>query len=102
MKAFKKALEINGNDPAALSGLAILYGRMESNQEIALSLARRSVALEPDSVLFCRRLVELLWQNGEEKEALAQCQRARGMAPEDQEVCRLQEKIVAAQRVFTS
>ncbi|MEJ2366299.1 MAG: tetratricopeptide repeat protein [Deltaproteobacteria bacterium] len=102
MKAFKKALEINGNDPAALSGLAILYGRIESKQEIALSLARRSVALEPDSVLFCRRLVELLWQNGEEKEALAQCQRARGMAPEDQEVCRLQEKIVAAQRVFTS
>ena len=102
MKAFKKALEINGNDPAALSGLAILYGRLESNQEIALSLAHRSVALEPNSVLFCRRLAELLWQNGEQEEALVQCRRARAMAPDDQQVCQLQEKIVAAQRVSTS
>ena len=102
MKGFKKALKINGNDAAALSGLAILYGRAESNLEIALALARRSAVLEPDSVLFRRRLAQLLWQNGELEEALAQCRRAGAMAPDDEEVCQLQEKIIAAQRVSTS
>jgi tetratricopeptide (TPR) repeat protein len=102
MKGFKKALKINGNDAAALSGLAILYGRLESNLEIALSLARRSVELEPDSILFCRRLAELLWQNRELEEALAECQRAGAMAPDDEEVRQLQEKIIVAQRVSTS
>ena len=101
-KGFKKALKIYGNDAAALSGLAILYGRVESNLEIALSLARRSVELEPHSVLFCRRLAELLWQNRELEEALAQCQRAGAMAPGDEEVRQLQERIIAAQSVSTS
>jgi tetratricopeptide (TPR) repeat protein/GGDEF domain-containing protein len=102
MKGFKKALKINGNDAAALSGLAILYGRLESNLEIALSLARRSVELQPDSILFCRRLAKLLWQNRELEEALAECRRAGAMAPDDEEVRQLQEKIIVAQRISTS
>ena len=102
MNGFKKALKINGNDAAALSGLAILYRQVDSNLEIALSLARRSVELEPDNVLFCRRLAELLWQNRELEEALAQCRRAAAMAPEDEQVRQLQEKITAAQIVSTS
>jgi len=102
MSGFKKALKINGNDAAALSGLAILYGRVESNLEIALSLARRSVELDPDNVLFCRRLAELLWQNQELDEALVQCRRAAARVPDDEEIRQLQEKITAAQRVSTS
>lgn len=101
MNGFKKALKINGNDAAALSGLAILYGRMESNLEIALSLARRSVELNPDNVLFCLRLAELLWQNQELDEAMAQCQRAAARVPDDEQIRQLIEKITAAQREST-
>jgi len=102
MNGFKQALKINGNDAAALSGLALLYGRVDSNLEIALSLARRSVELEPNSVLFSWRLAELLWRNQQLEEALAQCRRAAAMAPDDEQVLQLQEKITAAQGVSTS
>jgi tetratricopeptide (TPR) repeat protein len=102
MDAFKKALKINGKDGAALSGLALLYGRTEANLEVALSLARRSVELNPASALFVQRLVELLIQNRELEEALAQCERAVAMAPQDEQLRRLQEKVTAAQRVSTS
>jgi tetratricopeptide (TPR) repeat protein len=102
MNGFKNALKINGNDAAALSGLAILYGRVESNLEIALSLARRSVELNSDNVLFCLRLAELLWQNGELDEAMVQCQRAAARVPDDKQIRQLLEKITAAQRVSTS
>ena len=102
MDAFKKALKINGKDGVALSGLALLYGRTETNLEVALSLARRSVELNPANALFAQRLVELLLQNRELEEALAQCERAVAMAPEDEQLRKLQEKITAAQRVSTS
>jgi uncharacterized protein HemY len=52
--------------------------------------------------LFAQRLVELLIQNRELEEALAQCERAVAMAPQDEQLRRLQEKITAAQRVSTS
>ncbi len=102
MNAFKKALKINGNDAAALSGLALLYGLGEANLEIALSLARRSVALEPDNPLFVQRLAELCLQNRELDEALAECKRAVSMSPEDRKIRQLHEKIIAAQRASTS
>jgi tetratricopeptide (TPR) repeat protein len=102
MNGFKQALKINGNDAAALSGLAVLYGRVESNLEIALSLARRSVELDPDNLLFCRRLAELLWQNQELEEASEQCRRITAKVPDDEQIRQLQEKITAAQRVSTS
>lgn len=102
LDAFKKALKINGKDGAALSGLAFLYGRTETNLEVALSLARRSVELNPANALFAERLIELLLQNREFEEALLQCQRAVAVAPQDEELRRLQEKVTAAQRVSTS
>ncbi len=102
MDAFKKVIKINGKDGAALSGLALLYGRTEANLEVALSLARRSVELNPASALFAQRLVELLIQNRELEEALTQCERAVAIAPQDEQLHRLQEKITAAQRVSTS
>lgn len=102
MNGFKKALKINGKDAAALSGLAIVYGRSEANLEIALSLARRSVELEPDNPLFSQRLAELLLQNRELAQALEECKRAIDMAPEDEAILELQEKITSAQRASTS
>jgi Flp pilus assembly protein TadD len=102
MNGFKKALKINGNDAAALSGLAIAYGRSEANLEIAVALARRSVELEPDNVSFTKRLAELLLQARELDQALAECKRAANMAPEDETIRRLQEEIISAQRVSTS
>jgi tetratricopeptide (TPR) repeat protein len=102
MNAFKQALKINGNDAAALSGLALVYGRAEANLEIALSLARRSVDLEPDNPLFVQRLAELLLRTQELEEALAQCQRALTIFPEDEQILQLREKIAAAQRASTS
>jgi tetratricopeptide (TPR) repeat protein len=102
MNALKRALKINGKDAAALSGLAVVYGRAEVNLEIALSLARRSVELEPDNPLFTKRLAELLLQNRELDKALTACKRAMTMAPEDEATRQLQEKITSAQRVSTS
>jgi len=102
MNGFKKALKINGKDAAALSGLAIVYGRSEANLEIALSLARRSVELEPDNALFTSRLSELFLQNRELDQALTACRRAMNMAPEDEAIQQLQEKITSAQRASTS
>ena len=101
MNAFKKALKINGEDAAALSGLAIVYGRSQTNLEIAISLARRSVELEPDNTLFISRLVELLYQNQELDQALAECSRAIDLAPDDETLHRLKQMITSAQRTST-
>jgi protein involved in temperature-dependent protein secretion len=95
-------LQINGQDAAALSGLAVVYGRTEANLEIALSLARRSVELEPENSLFRQRLAELLMQNQELDEAMAQCQRVATMTPDNEGIRQLQEKISMAQRASTS
>jgi Flp pilus assembly protein TadD len=97
MNAFKQALKINGKDAASLSGLAIAYGRTDTNLDIALSLSHRSVELEPENVIFVRRLAELLLQNQELQDAAAQCERAMALAPADDQVRRLQDKIAAAQ-----
>jgi tetratricopeptide (TPR) repeat protein len=102
MNAFKRALKINGKDAEALSGLAVLYGRAELNQEIAISLSRRSVELEPNNMLFVQRLVELLLQYRELDEALALCEQAMTIAPQNEKIRQLQEEITAAQRASTS
>jgi Flp pilus assembly protein TadD/catechol 2,3-dioxygenase-like lactoylglutathione lyase family enzyme len=102
MDAFKRALKISGKDPEALSGLALVYARTEANMEIALSLARRGVELEPDNPLVVRRLAELLWQNRELDEASVQCERAAVLAPEDEHVRRLREEITAARKAPTT
>ncbi len=102
MNGFKKALKINGKDAAAMSGLAIAYGRSEANLEVALSLARRSVELEPDNALLTKRLAELLLQNRDLKHALTECERAMDMAPENESIRQLHDQITSAQRTSTS
>jgi Flp pilus assembly protein TadD len=102
MNAFKQALKYNGKDALALSGLAMAYGGTESNLDIALSLARRSVELEPQNGLLVERLAELLLKNGEFAEAAEQCDRALALSSEDQRIQQLRDKISAAQRASTS
>lgn len=102
MDAFKKTLRLNSKDAGALSGLAVVYGQKDANMEIALSLARRGAELEPDDPLVTRRLAELLLQNQELDEALAQCERALAIVPEDEHLRLLRQKIAAAQRASIS
>ncbi|UCG13718.1 MAG: tetratricopeptide repeat protein, partial [Deltaproteobacteria bacterium] len=102
MNAFKKALKLNGKDGAAMSGLALAYGLVEANLEIALSLARRSTELEPDNPLFAQRLAELFLQNRNLDEAMEECARAMSMGPKNTQLRQLKNKIAAAQRDSTS
>jgi Flp pilus assembly protein TadD/GGDEF domain-containing protein len=102
MAAFKRALRLNAADAAALSGLAVVYGQREMNREVALSLARRSVQIEPASALYLERFARLLFQSGEVDEALTQCRRAAELAPEDGRIRDLLGEIGVAQRASTS
>jgi Flp pilus assembly protein TadD/GGDEF domain-containing protein len=102
MAAFKRALRLNAADASALSGLAVVYGRREMNREVAISLARRSVEIEPDSALYLERFTRLLFQNGELDEALTHCRRAAELAPQDSRIQELLGEIAGAQRASTS
>jgi Flp pilus assembly protein TadD len=102
MAAFKRALQLNAADAAALSGLAVVYGQREMNREVALSLARRSIQIEPANALYLERFARLLFQSGEVEEALAHCRRAAELAPEDARIRDLLGEIVGAQRASTS
>ena len=102
MAAFKRALRLNAADAAALSGLAVVYGQREMNREVALSLARRSVQLEPDNALYLERFARLLFQSGEVEEALTHCRRAAELTPEDGRIQELLGELAGAQRASTS
>jgi Flp pilus assembly protein TadD len=102
MAAFKRALRLNAADAAALSGLAVVYGQREMNREVALSLARRSVQIEPANALYLERFARLLFQSGEVEEALTHCRRAAELAPEDGRIRALLAEIGGAQRASTS
>ncbi len=54
--AYKKAIKINPDDPFALSGLGAAFEIQDKNLDIALSFARKSVAMEPENNLFRKRL----------------------------------------------
>jgi Flp pilus assembly protein TadD/GGDEF domain-containing protein len=102
MAAFERALRLNAADAAALSGLAVVYGQREMNREVALSLARRSVQIEPGNALYLERFARLLFQSGEVEEALTHCRRAAELAPEDGRIRDLLGEIGGAQRASTS
>jgi Flp pilus assembly protein TadD/GGDEF domain-containing protein len=102
MAAFKKALQLNAADAASLSGLAVAYGRKEMNVEVAVSLARRSVEIEPENALYLERYVRLLYQSGDADQALIHCRRAAEIAPEDGRIRELLAEIAGAHRASTS
>ncbi|MBW1980563.1 MAG: tetratricopeptide repeat protein [Deltaproteobacteria bacterium] len=99
--AFKKALKLHSDDARALSGLALIYSGRQANMEVALSLARRSVELEPDNILMLKRFAGLLLENQQWDEAARQCRRAAKLAPEDREIQRLMARIEEGQRMST-
>jgi tetratricopeptide (TPR) repeat protein len=101
MAAFKKAVQLNAADAASLSGLAVAYGRKEVNLEVAVSLARRSVQLEPGNALYLERYARLLCQSGDADQAMIHCRRAAEIAPEDDRIRELLAAIAGAQRAST-
>jgi cytochrome c-type biogenesis protein CcmH/NrfG len=69
---------------------------------VALSLARRSIQIEPGNALYLERFARLLLQSGEVEEALIHCRRAGELAPEGRRIRELLGEIAAAQRASTS
>jgi len=55
-REFNKAIKLNPSDAVSLSGYATSLDLQEKNLNIALSLAKNSIALEPDNKLFKERL----------------------------------------------
>ncbi len=53
---YKKAIKINPDDAFSLSGLGAAFEIQDKNLDIALSFARKSVAMEPENTLFRERL----------------------------------------------
>ncbi|MCK5099805.1 MAG: tetratricopeptide repeat protein, partial [Desulfobacteraceae bacterium] len=53
---FSKAIKINPSDAISLSGLAKAYEIQNKNIDIALSFAKKSVKLDPDNLIFKKRL----------------------------------------------
>jgi tetratricopeptide (TPR) repeat protein len=56
---FNKALKLNPSDAISLSGYAQAMALQGKNLKIALNFAKKSVALEPDSLLFKNRLSQI-------------------------------------------
>ncbi len=56
VKAYKRAIKINPDDALSLSGLSVAFERQNKNLDIALSLARKSVSMEPNNPLLRSRL----------------------------------------------
>ncbi|MCU0538447.1 MAG: tetratricopeptide repeat protein [Desulfobacterales bacterium] len=74
--AYKKALQFNPRDPAALSALGWLFDGTGENPEIALVFCRESVALAPENALFRHRLGRLLLKSNRSEEALREFEAA--------------------------
>ncbi|MCP3941854.1 MAG: tetratricopeptide repeat protein [Desulfobacteraceae bacterium] len=56
---FNKAVKLNPSDAVSLSGYAHSMALQKKNLKIALSFANKSVTLEPDNPLFCKRLKQI-------------------------------------------
>ncbi len=89
MGAYKKALQFNPQDPAALSALGWLFDGKGENPEIALVFCRESVALAPGNALFRHRLGRLLLKNNRSEEALCEFEAAVGLGVDAAEEIRL-------------
>ncbi|MCP4118110.1 MAG: tetratricopeptide repeat protein [Desulfobacteraceae bacterium] len=63
---FKRAIKLNPSDAASLSGLAHAFGLKEKNLEIAITLAKESIMLDPDTSLFRSRLGRLYQKTGQD------------------------------------
>jgi tetratricopeptide (TPR) repeat protein len=77
--AYKKALRLNANDAASLSGLGWLYNSMDKNAEIARSFCRHSTEIAPQNGLYRHRLGCLYFKEARYKEAKREFQKARDL-----------------------
>ncbi len=96
LRAYKKALQFNPQDPAALSALGWLFDDKGENPEIALVFCRESVALAPENALFRHRLGRLLLKNNRPEEALREFEAAAGLGGDAAEEIRLVRTQMAA------
>jgi len=64
--AFKQAVKLNPSDAASLSGLAHGFGLKGKNLEIAITLAKESIMIDPDTSFFHSRLGQLYLKTGQD------------------------------------
>lgn len=76
VKAYKKAIRLNSNDAASLSGLGWLYSAQGKNPEIATLFCKQSVEIAPDNGLFRQRLGRLYLNEDRLQDALKEFQKA--------------------------
>ena len=74
--AYKKALRLNANDAASLSGLGWLYTTMDKNADIAQSFCRHSTDISPQNGLYRYRLGRIYYKDGRLEEAKQEFQTA--------------------------
>jgi tetratricopeptide (TPR) repeat protein len=92
--AYKKALQFNPSDPAALSALGCLFDRKGENPEISLVFCRESVALAPENPVFHHRLGLLHLKQNRLEDALSQFEAAAGLGWDAaEEIRRVRERM---------
>jgi diguanylate cyclase (GGDEF)-like protein len=85
-EAFKAAVRHDPEDAPSMSQLGVLFLEKGMDLEVALSLIRQSVDLDPTNPLFRQRLARALAMCGDLKEAEAQYRRALDMGVKSREV----------------
>lgn len=84
-ESFKKAVKADPGDAFSLSALGQLFAQKETDPEVARSLLRKSVELDPTNSLYRHRLGRLLLARGENEAAEAELLKALeygGKSPE--------------------
>lgn len=76
ISAYKKAIKLNPNDAAALSGLGALYAQKGENLDICVTFCRQSVIIEPQNSLYHFRLAQCYHEQGQWDQALAEYEKA--------------------------
>lgn len=74
---FKRAVKLNPSDAVSLSGLAHAFGLKGNNLQIAITLARQSIMIDPETPLFRLRLGELYLKTGQENLAMIEFNKAK-------------------------
>ena len=74
---FKRAVKLNPSDAVSLSGLAHAFGLKGNNLQIAITLAKQSIMIDPETPLFRLRLGELYLKTGQENLAMIEFNKAK-------------------------
>jgi len=74
---FKRAIKINPSDAVSLSGLAHAFGLKGNNLQIAITLAKQSIMIDPETPIFRLRLGELYLKTDQEELARIEFNKAK-------------------------